>query len=626
MKKQFAAAVMAAALTISMILPAGAAVSPVSEDEASQVVHALGIMVGDKTGMDLSARVTRAQFITMAVKAAPNGAQIGQAAASPYPDVPRGHWASGYVEAGVTAGLISGYTDGTFRPENPITLAEGATIVLKLLGYRDSDFSGVYPTGQLAKYRSLKLDRGVQAAAAGDALTRRDAMFLFYNLMTAKNQAGAAYLQTLGHSLNAAGEIDLVALVNDAMEGPVVARSRWQSSLPVSPAGYAVYRNGQSAALSSVQEGDVVYWNPDMRTLWVYADQITGTVQALEPSGANPTAVTVAGRTCQIGTAAAAYALSDLGSYHLGDTVTLRLGRGGAVAAVEGPGGGTVTTSSTEKIGVVTAADNASYSDGKGGTYQRKTVTLLATDGKSYQYPCTSAPSVGSLARVTLGSDGSVAVNGVRSDGLLGKFSTDGRRLGDTDLADTVEILDVAKKNGVRVYPARMANLRLSGGDVKYYHKNAAGAIDRLILDDITGDAYRYGILTRYDAPENRDGGVYSYAYDLGGQSCALSASPRKFNVELGPVCVKGDPNSPDSLEKLTSARTGTLSGNQFVTGDGERFTLSDNVAVYELRGDDKYTLSTLSRVSGGSYRLTGWYDKTDANGGRLRVLVARGE
>ena len=70
----------------------------------------------------------------MALKAM--GRQIGQAASSPYPDVPWSHWAAGYVEAGVAAGLVSGYSDGRFRPSSTITLAEGVTIALRLLDYR----------------------------------------------------------------------------------------------------------------------------------------------------------------------------------------------------------------------------------------------------------------------------------------------------------------------------------------------------------------------------------------------------------------------------------------------------------------------------------------------------------
>ena len=111
MKKRVFTALLSLCLTLALALPAGAAGQP-QQEEAIQVVNALGIMVGDANGnMNLSSRVTRAEFITMAVKATPGGDQIGQAATSPYPDVPRSHWASGYVEAGVAAGLVSGYTD-----------------------------------------------------------------------------------------------------------------------------------------------------------------------------------------------------------------------------------------------------------------------------------------------------------------------------------------------------------------------------------------------------------------------------------------------------------------------------------------------------------------------------------
>ena len=75
-----------------------------------------------------------------------------------------------------------GVGDGTFRPDNPITLAEGATIALGLLGYTAEDYSGAYPTPQLALYRSKGLDQGVSAQRASDSLTRQDAMYLFYNL------------------------------------------------------------------------------------------------------------------------------------------------------------------------------------------------------------------------------------------------------------------------------------------------------------------------------------------------------------------------------------------------------------------------------------------------------------
>ena len=191
MKRRILTGLLACCLSLSLALPGFAAGAIPSPGEVSQVVTALGILDGNSGGsLELSRNVTRAEFITMALKASPNGDQVGEASTSPYPDVPYTHWAAGYVEAAVAAGLVTAYSDGTFRPDSPITLAEGASMALALLGYTAEDFSGAYPTPQLALYRSLGLDQGVSAQKAAGSLTRQDAMYLFYNLLTAPRRRG----------------------------------------------------------------------------------------------------------------------------------------------------------------------------------------------------------------------------------------------------------------------------------------------------------------------------------------------------------------------------------------------------------------------------------------------------
>ena len=39
---------------------------------------------------------------------------------------------------------------------------------------------------------------------------------------------------------------------------------------------------------------------------------------------------------------------------------------------------------------------------------------------------------------------------------------------------------------------------------------------------------------------------------------------------------------------------------------------------------DGDYYLTSLDRVTGGDYTLTGWYDKAETVGGRIRVVLAR--
>lgn len=94
----------------------------------------------------------------------------------------------------------------------------------------------------MALYHSLSLDKGLTAQAASAPLTRHDAMYLFYNLLSAKNKEGQPYLTTLGYSLNAAGEVDLVALVNGEMNGPCGLR-RLRSAIPLPLSGVTVTRD-----------------------------------------------------------------------------------------------------------------------------------------------------------------------------------------------------------------------------------------------------------------------------------------------------------------------------------------------------------------------------------------------
>lgn len=616
--KRFFAACLAACLTLTLALPASAAGNAADLDEAVQTVTALGIIAEDGSGkLNLSAKVTRADFVTMAIKATPGGDGVGQAAYSPYPDVPRSHWASGYVEAAVSRGLVTAFSDGTFRPNQEIKLAEAASMALSLLGYGPGDFSGSYPTGQLAMYRSLKLERGVSAAEAASSLTRRDAVYLFYNLLSARTKEGTPYIQSLGHSLDASGRPDLVSLINGQMEGPIVAQSGWQSSLPFSPS--KVYRNGSLVAVSAIQNYDVVYWNASMGTVWAYAKKATGPIQAITPSGAAPTSVTVAGRTYPIETSAAAYALSDLGQYHLGDSVTLLLGRSGGVAAVTD-----VAASAGERVGVVTAVEKASYPDGMGGTYIAQAVTLLATDGQSYQYQTQgSGIKESSLVRATVAAQsGEVTLRPLSSAPLTGKVNAAGTKLEQYPFAQNAEILDVSGSQGALLYPSRLAGLTLTKGQVRYASLNSQGEIETMILSDVTGDMYQYGILTCLEEMGQDMFKSYSYELLVAEQAYTIPSTTTRWPVSVGPIQIVGNPAAPDRLRPLTSVKSGHLAGRQFISGS-QKYTLSDSVTVYEYRSG-QYYLSSLARAEESQGSLTAWYDKAESAGGRVRVIIIK--
>jgi len=615
MKKQMIAMILVSVL-LTALTPALLAAPP-AEDVAAKALAALDVMVGDERGDLMLARaVTRAEFTKMVLSMSARRDSVGaETSVSPYPDVPNTHWAAAYVEAAVQAGYVTGYLDGTFRPGRTITLAEGVTMALRLLGYADQDFSGVYPSGQMALCRTLNLNEGVAASADTQILTRKDAMYLLYNLLTASTKSGAVYLSTLGYPLTGSGEVDLVALINDAMEGPLVAAPDWQTAIPFSLDTAAVYRSGDISSPSSIQTGDMLYWSKSMRTVWAYTAKVTGTYQAASPSLSAPATVTVAGKSYAIETASAAFVLSNLGSFSPGDTVTLLLGRGGGVAAVQAAG-----QTSSILYGVVGAVGSARYSDASGNVYTASTVTFTATDGLQYTYQSGgSSFSAGDLIQVSAAS-GAVSVKRLSGNPLTGRVNSAGTKLGSYTLADHVEILDTFEGSALRIYPPRLAGIDLQGSMVRCYTLNARGELNRLILNDVTGDLRQYGVVTAADEMSGGMAVMSSYAYDIGGVTGFYTSGSSAFGVSVGPCRFTAKDGKISSIANLFPVKLTAVGGNTAV-GSFSSYTLSDAVLVYEIAGGE-YLLSSLDRVAS-NYSLTGWYDKAESAGGRIRVIVA---
>ena len=617
MKKRVLAALLSAALSLSLVTPA---LALTGREEAAQVLSALDIMTGDESGnLNLSAPVTRAEFVKMLMAASP--ISVGDVTyVSPYPDVPASHWAAPYVEAAVAAGYVTGYLDGTFRPANTITLAEGVVMALRLLGYTNEDFSGSFPAGQMAMYKTLDLDEGI-AIGQNDTMKRQDAMYLFYNLLTAPSKTtGQPYLSSvLGYGLTAEGEVDTLALLNGTMDGPVVVgEAGWKDKIPFDLSAARVTRNGAAATAAALMEGDVVYWSKNLKALWVYTNKITGPIQAITPASA-PTSVTVSGKSYEIETSSAAYALSDLGAFEVGDSVTLLLGRDGKVAAAVAPG----TASGGSVCGLVVSNVPQQYTDKNGNDYTAASVTILATDGNTYTYS-TDRTSVrtGTLVQAVASGDG-VEIKNLSSASLSGRVNGDGTKLGGRSFAANVEILDTYGDHGVRVYPSRLAGMEITESMVRYYLLDGSGDISRLILEDATGDMHTYGVVT--SATEAELPGVVGtsgvYVCDVGGATQTVSGSTI-YHVTEDPFLMKTDGGEIDRFVNLTEVKLTAVEGTTAYAGN-RQYAIWDGALVYEVR-DGKYYPTSLALVSGGDYALTGYYDKDQTDGGRIRVILAK--
>lgn len=99
--------------------------------EAVNTLASLGMITGvgdNKYEPDRS--ITRAEFTTIAMRFA----DLVTGGENVFSDVSESAWYYDYVAGSIQYGWITGYPDGTFRPENTITRAEVTTIVNRMLG------------------------------------------------------------------------------------------------------------------------------------------------------------------------------------------------------------------------------------------------------------------------------------------------------------------------------------------------------------------------------------------------------------------------------------------------------------------------------------------------------------
>ena len=166
MKQRILALLLAAGLCLGIIgacIPAALAADETGVEEAVEVLAGLGIVSGCSDGSyHPEDNLTRAQFCKLAVLAEGHGDKINAGAyRTLFSDVPGSNWAAPYVNLAYEEGLVSGYGDGTFGPDDAVTTAQAATIVLHLLGYTDDAIGPFWPEDAMALADSLGLLDGL---------------------------------------------------------------------------------------------------------------------------------------------------------------------------------------------------------------------------------------------------------------------------------------------------------------------------------------------------------------------------------------------------------------------------------------------------------------------------------
>ena len=483
MKKRLLAFLLAVSIAVSMlVLPASAAGNA---NTAVQLSVTLGAMDSSQTAA-LNAVVTRGALARMLVSYSTYRESVGSqgTVGTLFSDLPGSSAWAPYVRIAVQNGWMNGYTDGTFRPNNAVTLEEACTAVLKLMSYKMTDLSGSFPDAQLNKASEIGLRDQIDRSR-GEALNYEECALLFYNALTASTASGSAYGTSLGFTVSN-GQVDTSSVLLSSLKGPFVADSSTQ--LPFTPA--SIYRNDKASDSAELNRYDVYYYSESLQTVWIYTRRAAGRITAVSPSASAPTAVTVAGVSYSLGSSAVASQVSSLNGGGVGQVVTLLLGMNNEAAGI-------VTGEEADDVfyGVVQSAARSLVEENGADVLQK--ITVACTDGITRQVNVDKSLNIpqGWLVEVRVTPEGET-VEHIDDRSLSGTINAEGTALGDTALADDVEILDTTSE-GVAgtVRPSRISGVTLKKSDVRYYTLNEAGQIDRLILNDVTGDLWNYGVL-----------------------------------------------------------------------------------------------------------------------------------
>lgn len=672
MKKRLLSLLLAVCILIPVLaLPASA----VNSNVAIQTARTMGILTA-QTAEELNAQVTRGEFARMLTlisayrETVNEQTQVG----SLFTDVNSSTEYAPYIRIAVQQGWMTGYTDGSFRPNDPVTLEAACASALSVLGFTAADLSGAFPAAQLNKASELGLRSGLNRRQ-GEAMTLTDCAVLLYNTLIATNKSGSVYGNTIGLTISG-GQVDTSTILAASLKGPFVATAG--EVLPITPT--TVYRNGELSSSPTLNINDVYYYSESLNSLWIYTTKAAGRITAVSPNAAAPTSVTVAGVTYQIGSTDVAYRISSLSGGGVGQVVTLLLGMEDVVVGI-------LTGEEVDQsyYGVVQSSSRSLVTDN--GADVMQTVKVLCTDGavrsvrvnKNLNYP------TGWLVSITSSPEGEV-LNSIGEKKVTGTISAANRTLGEYKLADDLEILDTTPDgSGKTIRLDRLDGVTLSSGDVRYYALNDRGEINRLVLDDVTGDVWTYGCLmawstNKYNSvtdnltsiqpsdvlmqmvsglltgsllndvwneltgrtgrwtslalgllADNTSGllstvlgtvaGGANYTY-MTGTSATTSTTDVLYPVLTGGIGVRYEANGAvRGMVQLQPIMIQDLGATSVTTTTGQRYETADDMQVY-LWHMGVYYPTLLPTINSEDYFLIGWVDSCTA-GHQVRVLTA---
>lgn len=171
------------------------------DEEAITFVQDMGIMTGSEDGQfhpELS--LTRCELVKVALLAGKVPLLTSPNAQQSFKDIAKNNWCYNYAATAKANNILSGYPDGSFKPNQPVTQIEALKILLNTLDAKlPTDlkqwwFKDVRTSDWWAPYVQYAIDEDIYLGSAHsnlsleygvhNAMTRKEAAFIIWKLLT----------------------------------------------------------------------------------------------------------------------------------------------------------------------------------------------------------------------------------------------------------------------------------------------------------------------------------------------------------------------------------------------------------------------------------------------------------
>ncbi len=378
---------------------------------------------------------------------------------------------------------------------------------------------------------------------------------------------------------------------------------------------YKIYKNGQEIQMKDIQPYDVATYESGV--LRISDLRITVLYENAYPNESYPTRITAFGHEFKVLNSAA----DSASRYQIGSTVTLLLTADGSVAGVESP-----TVVRSNAVGFVTeGAGNHAKVQLLGGNLVIEADTENDVDDL-----------VGQLVNVSSHTLGKITLNPITGKDASGDFQIPALKLGNTPVSASVVLYERVGDSGAltQVSMEDLAGVDLiPSSQIAYCHLNSNRQVDIIVLNDVTGNAYEYGILYAGVRTEpsvfgditNHTAVVRNKAHpnaDPGAADAYLCA--RQFESgQPGGLVANQEGTKVIGLVSLTEIRNVSRSdfftenGITYLSANGTNFRVAENVQCLNKRANSWF--NTLDEARAFSSELSAYYDPY---GKTVRVVI----